>query len=41
MKLSKSANIAVINKCRSYFNLLLPTDMTAYKKAKFEAKFIN
>jgi len=41
IKLFKSANYDVINACRSYFNFLLPSDMIAYRKAKFEAKFIN
>jgi len=29
----------VINECGPYINFL-PSDMTAYRKAKFEAKFI-
>jgi len=41
IKLFLSANIDIVNGCRSYFNFLLPSDMIAYRKAKFEAKFIN
>jgi len=41
MKLFKLANIDVIKECRSYFNFLLPSDMIAYRKSKFGAKFIT
>jgi len=42
MNLFKLANVVVINqyRSRSYFIFLLPSDMIAYRKAKFKAKVI-
>jgi len=41
MKLFNSANIDVINDCRSYFDFELPSEVLAKKRGKFERKFAD
>ena len=41
MKLLRTSNIVVIEKCRLFFNFLLPSEMLEIRRAKFEFKLMN
>jgi len=41
MNLFITTNIDVIEKCRLFFNFLLPCEMLEIRRAKFECKLMN
>jgi len=41
MKLFRATNVDVIEKCRLFFDFLLPSQMLEIRRAKFNCKLVN